>query len=85
MADQSEVSSKTFHLTQHQREKIILIRQHLDALLSIEISALAADQFAYRVTDRTTFEIAEDYTSIRIFEKPSAINQTAPNSPVKAA
>lgn len=69
---------KTFSLRRQETEKIALLRQHLDAIYSIEISTIAADRLAYSVTPNTQFRIAADLTSLQIWEKPTAINEQAP-------
>jgi hypothetical protein len=69
---------KTFSLKKQETEKLRLLRQHLEAIYSIEVSTIAADRLAYNVTPNTQFHLSPDMTSLRIFERPTAINEQVP-------
>lgn len=78
MPDDNQVPVKNFSLSIRETEKLALLKQHLDAIYSMEVSTIAADRLGYQVTQHTVFRLAEDLKSIQIWEKPTAINQQAP-------
>jgi hypothetical protein len=77
----NEVPSKKFSLRQNETEKLKLVRAHLDAIFSIELSDLVADRFSYRITERTKFVLSEDYKTVQVWDAPGAINQSEPGAP----
>lgn len=72
---------KTFSLKASESNLLIYTKQHLDAIFSGMISTIAMDRLAYKVTDKTKFELSADYTTVTISE----VVEPEEESPIKVS
>lgn len=73
-------NAPTFSLSQSERELLIFIRRHLDAVFSAQLSAVASGRMGYRVTENTQFTLSQDFTTIQITERADQPPESADNS-----
>lgn len=68
MSDDKQPEGKEYGLRPADRNMLIYVRNHLDAIFSGLISTVAIDRFGYKVTPNTQFRISDDFTKVTITE-----------------
>jgi len=69
-SEPNEPNSKTFSLKESETNLLIYIQQHQQAIYSGILSTIAIDRLAYKITDRTQFEISPDVKTLKMTERP---------------
>jgi hypothetical protein len=77
MSDDNPNTPKKFGLRPIDANRLVIQKEHLDALFSIAVSSLVADRFSYPITERTQFRLAADLQSVEVWERPLGPNETA--------
>jgi hypothetical protein len=70
MSDDNPNTPKKFGLRPIDANRLVIQKEHLDALFSIAVSSLVADRFSYPITERTQFRLAADLQSVEVWERP---------------
>lgn len=70
--DNNQPQAKQFSLRPVDAERLVVQKEHLDALFSIQVSLLASDRFGYQVTEHTKFRLSPDLKTIDIWEDNAA-------------
>lgn len=67
----NQPQGKQFSLRPIDAERLVVIKEHLDALFAMQVSMMAGDRFGYQVTEHTKFRLSPDLKSIDIWEDPA--------------
>lgn len=81
MSDDNPNAPKKFGLRPIDANRLVVQKEHLDALFSIAVSSLVSDRYSYPITERTQFRLAPDLQSVEVWERPLAEGEPAPELP----
>lgn len=70
---------KTYSLTHQEAQLIKMVQGHTNAIMSMLVTHIASSRLGYPVTDRTNFNLTDDFKSLTIQEMPTMPRTPGPS------